>query len=78
MSQTITISNAAYKRLQAEAHRRGLDSVEALIEAWDVDDAELQRRREVVEEIKALQQEIYEKYGVQSDSVDLIREDRDR
>ena len=78
MSQTLTVSNSTYQWLQAEAEKRGLNSIKALLEAWQAEDDDLRQRREIVGEIKALQQELYEKYGEMSDSVDLIREDRDR
>ena len=34
MSQTLTISDGLFFRLQAAARRRGLDSVERLLETW--------------------------------------------
>jgi hypothetical protein len=78
MSQTLTLSNSVYAWLQEEAQRRGLSTVEELLEAWKAEGDELRRRREVVDEIKALQEELSAKYGEMPDSVDLIREDRDR
>jgi hypothetical protein len=39
---------------------------------------ELEGRREQVERIKAFQKQMVEKYGVMPNSVDLIREDRNR
>ena len=38
----------------------------------------LERRREVVQRINELREQMFEKYGVMPDSVDLIREDRER
>ncbi len=78
MSQTITLSKSTYAWLQAEAERRGLSSIEELLEAWRAEDDELRHRQEVGKRIDALRERLYAKYGEQSDSVDLIREDRDR
>jgi hypothetical protein len=80
MTQTLTVSQSVYDWLQAQAKKRGLSSVEDLLESWKAEKSEdeLRQRREVVDEIKALRQELYEKYGEQPDSVDLIREDRER
>ncbi len=78
MSQTITLPNSTYEWLQAEAKARGLESIEALIETWRVGGDEVRRRHEVVAQIKALSEQIAATHGEQSDSVDLIREDRDR
>jgi predicted CopG family antitoxin len=78
MSQTVTVSNSVYEWLQAEAEQRGLSSVEELLEAWKIEDDELQKRREVGERILALRERIAATHPNQTDSVDLIREDRDR
>jgi hypothetical protein len=78
MTHTLSISDSIYGWLQEEAKMRGLSTVEELLETWKAEGRELRRRREVVEEIKALQEEMSAKYGEMPDSVDLIREDRDR
>lgn len=81
MTQTLTVSQSVYDWLQAEAKKRGLTSVEALLESWkaeEIDPEELRQREEVVDRITALSERLAAKYGMQSDSVDLIREDRDR
>jgi hypothetical protein len=60
-----------------EAARRGLESVECVIQ--ELQDAEKMRlRHEAIENIRKFQEEMRLKYGVMPDSVELIREDRDR
>jgi len=78
MDRTVTVSESTYAWLESEAEKRGLNSVEELLEAWKAEDRELRQRREAVERIEALSEQLDAKYGMQSDSVDLIREDRDR
>jgi len=78
MDRTVTLSESTYAWLQSEAKKRGLSSVEALLEAWQAENDELRHRREVVARIEALSERLDAKYGLQSDSADLIREDRDR
>jgi hypothetical protein len=92
MSRTLTIPDALYQRLEAAARSRGLESVERLIEQWDLptpagpppaaparpDEAELRRRDEVVRRIDELRERLFLKYGTMPDSTDLIREDRER
>lgn len=78
MSQTLTLSNSVYTWLQEEAQKRGLSTVEELLEAWKAEGDELRRRQEVGTRIDALRERLYAKYGEMPDSVDHIREDRDR
>ena len=77
MNQTLTISDALYARLAMQAQLRGL-SVEQLIEEWERQDAELQRRREGVRRINETYEQMAAKYGVMPDSTELLREDRAR
>ena len=86
MSRTITVPDHVYDRLEAEARARGLKSIEQLLEQLPLaraecdplTDEELKRRHEVVARTVALQEELSRKYGMMPDSVDLIREDRER
>ncbi len=78
MNRTLSLPESTYFWLQAEAKKRGLGSVEELLEAWQAENDELRQRHEVVERVKALSDRLDAKYGEQPDSVDLIREDRDR
>jgi hypothetical protein len=82
MSQTLVISDTLFSQLQTTARERGLASVEDLIrqsiETWRVREAELRARRETIQQIDALRQRLFAKYGEMADSVDLIRADRER
>ena len=82
MSRTITVSDELHARLEEAAHRRGLDGVVQLLEQLEdmqrLADEALKRRRETVEWIDALRGRMFEKYGEMPDSVELLREDRER
>lgn len=77
MSRTLTLSDDTYKRLETAAWRRGLHSVEQLIEEWQVPD-ELGGRQAPADQIDALRERLFAKYGEMPDSTILLREDRDR
>ncbi len=77
MPRTIILSDDVYERLQTIARRRGLQSVEQLLEAWQPED-DLQSRQATVERIDALRERLFVKYGEMADSTALLREDRDR
>ncbi len=87
MSQTLAISESLYSRLQTDAQVRGL-TIEQLIEQAveecrqkDAElkrEAELKRREEEVDRINAIYERMKAKYGQMPDSVELIREDRER
>jgi hypothetical protein len=81
MNQMLAISEDLYSRLQTGAQLRGL-SIEQLIEQvvdeWERKDSELRRRAQVVDEINEIYEEMRAKYGQMPDSVELIREDRER
>jgi predicted CopG family antitoxin len=78
VSQTITISDNLYTRLQTEAQRRGFSRVEDLLELWTGNEHTDQQRRETVREIRAFRERMQMKYGAADDSVDLLRADRMR
>ena len=75
MSRTLTISDELYARLEAEANRRGLRSIEELLELWNVSTDE---RSRVVSQINALRARLFSTYGEMPDSTTLIRKDRER
>lgn len=87
MSKTLIVSDKTYESLEHLAHKREMETVEQFLEElteqlakdeaaeWE---KELERRHEQVERIKAFQRKMAEKYGVMPNSVDLIREDRNR
>ena len=79
--QTLTISEDLYYRLQSGAQSRGLSVeqlVEQAVEEWERNDVELQQRRQLVAEIRSLQAQIAAEHGQMPDSVELLREDRER
>jgi predicted CopG family antitoxin len=63
MSRTITVSDELYTRLEAEAHARGLKSIERLLEDWGQNEATLKERKDVVKEIDDLRERLFAKYG---------------
>ena len=77
MSRTIVLSDDVYKRLEMAARRRGLQSVEQLLETWQPAD-DLHSRHATVARIDALRERLFAKYGKIADSTALLREDRDR
>lgn len=77
MSQTITIPDDLYARLEAKARARGLD-IERLLEEWEQKEADLAQRRESVRNIDSLRERLFASYGEMADSAELIREDRAR
>lgn len=78
MSQTLTISDMLYTRLEITSQDRGLKSVEQLLEIWQSREDELRCRQEVVRQVDNLRQRLFDKYGEMPDSVALIRADRER
>jgi hypothetical protein len=78
MSGTLIIPDELYARLEAEAHLRGLNSIEQLLDQWQAPESAAIRRREVVSEIDQLRERLFAKYGEMPDSVELLREDRAR
>ena len=77
MSRTVIVSDDVYERLEAAARRRGLESVEQLLEAWKPDD-DPRGRQAIVNRIDALRERLFVKYGEMADSTMLVREDRER
>jgi len=78
MSKTLVISDELYERLEREAQHRGLETVQQLLESWHPSEEELLMRKRKVDRINMLRHRLHQKYGEMPDSVDLIREDRDR
>jgi hypothetical protein len=77
MSQTLTISDTLYARLEAKARERDLSNIEQLLEEWERSESEPLRRRELVRQIDSLRDRLFEKCGEMPDSVELIRQDRE-
>ena len=86
MSRTVTLPDSVYERLEAAARDRGLESIEQLLEQWPLhsdepsplSEEELRQRQELVDEIDAIREEALTACGIMADSVELIREDRER
>jgi CRP-like cAMP-binding protein len=78
MSQRLTISDSLYTQLHKSARRRGLQSVEQLLELWQVTEAETVLRRKAVQRIRQLHERLRKKYGQMPDSTPLICTDRER
>lgn len=86
MSQTLTIPDDLYARLENTARRRV--TIEGLLRTWQSNDqdeqdigdegAEMSRRRAAVARMDATRAELAARYGEMPDSTDLIREDRAR
>lgn len=75
---TLTISDALYQRLVAEAEVRGFQSVEQLLEERAENGVSVAHRAAVVSDIDDLRTRLFEQYGEMPDSTNLIREDRTR
>ncbi|MFN3649268.1 MAG: hypothetical protein ACK47B_06770 [Armatimonadota bacterium] len=78
MSQSVTISDELFQRLELAARRRGLASVEELLAQWQARDQALEERFEAVERLDRVREEIRNTYGEFPDSVTSLREDRVR
>ena len=78
MSQTLTVSDLLYTRLEAITRQRGLNSIEQLLETWQKMDDELRLRQRAVQEVDRVREHLFATYGEMPDSVELLREDRAR
>jgi hypothetical protein len=78
MSQTLTISDVLYHRLESVARQRGLHSIEQLLEWWQAREVDWNQRREAVQQIDSVRAKLQASYGNLPDSTALIREDRER
>ena len=76
MSVTITVSDETYQKLKTVAQSKGFEDVEKFLGEWE--ELELANRREVVDRLLEFQNRMGEKYGVMPNSVELVREDRER
>ncbi len=82
MSQTLTISDKVYIQLQQIAQASELKNMEGvlekLLETWQIYQQMEQQRRDTISQISTLRERLQQTYGVMPDSVELIREDRER
>ena len=77
MSKAVDFSEEIYTQLQKTARNLGFDTIEQLVKQW-LREAELRRRHELGRRIDNHREEMLAKYGVMSDSTELIRQDRER
>lgn len=78
MSQTLTISDRLYHRLESTARQRGLQSIEQLLEWWQTTEVDLNQRHQAVRYVDSVRARLLASYGEMPDSTILIREDRER
>ena len=76
MSVTLTVSEKTYQKLENVARRKGFEDVGKFLDEWE--DLEFANRHEVVDRIVEFQTKMGEKYGVMTDSAELVREDREQ
>lgn len=77
MSRTLNVSDNIYNWLAEEAASRGLDSLEGVLEQIQHEER-VRRREEVARRIDEHREQLYARYGIMGDSVELVREDRER
>lgn len=78
MSRTLTISDELYERLESEARKRGVKTVEELLDRFESVETDIAVRENVVRQIDLLRERLFARYGQMPDSVELVREDRSR
>ncbi len=76
MSQTLTIPDTLYARLEQIAHARGFTRIAQLLEEWQAFEAERPQRTQIVPRIDQVREQRFATYGEMPDSVALLREDR--
>ncbi|MEO6458431.1 MAG: antitoxin [Chloroflexia bacterium] len=77
MNRAVDFSEETYTQLQETARRLGFDNIEQLVKQW-LWEVELRRRQELGRKIDKHREEMLARYGVMSDSTELIRQDRER
>ena len=75
MSQTLTVSDELYTRLEHSARQQGFDSVEQLLDVWQ---RMAEGRKITIEHIDSLRTRLFKTYGTMPDSTELVRVDRER
>ncbi len=78
MSRTLEISDELYTRLEAEAKKKGLESVESYLEVSLLKKEDKDRGEAAARRVLELREQFSKKYGKMPDSTELIREDRER
>jgi 2-oxo-4-hydroxy-4-carboxy--5-ureidoimidazoline (OHCU) decarboxylase len=80
MGRAVMLPESLYNWLEAEAKRRQVASVDNLIEELleQIKEEEKHERDAAIQRIFDLHNKMAAKYGLVQDSVELIREDRER
>jgi hypothetical protein len=78
MSRTLTISDELYARLESQARKRGVKTVEELLDLLQSLETDIALRKNVVRQIDLIRERLLARYGEMPDSVELLREDRAR
>jgi hypothetical protein len=78
MSRTLTISDELYARLESQARKRGVKTVEELLDLLQSLETDIALRKNVVRQIDLIRKRLFARYGEMPDSVELLREDRAR
>jgi protein-arginine kinase len=78
MNQTVVIPEQLYIRLEDSARQRGVQSIQRLLELWQLQEEEQRKRKRVVQEIHKLRERLFHSYGVMTDSTLILQEDRAR
>src|SRR5579864_3585919 len=73
MSQTLTISDTLYRRLESAARQHGLTSIEQLLELWQTREMDLNQRRHIVQQIDSVRAKLLATYGELLDSSVVIK-----
>ena len=81
MSVTLTVSEKTYKNLKELARLRGFQTIEQFLEKDKrlfERRKELEQRRKLGKEIAEIREKIFQEQGLMADSIELVREDRQR
>lgn len=77
-TETLEIPSPLYRRLKLTAELKGLDSVSDLLTDWlSEEDRKRAAFTATIRRMKLLRERIAKRTGIQPDSTQLIREDRD-
>ena len=78
MGVAVSVPEQLHARLQHSARKRGCAEVAELLEHWQTREEQSDDSEVILREVDAIHNELAASGRVFSDSVDLIREDRER
>ncbi len=78
MSRNVVVPDELYSQLEESARRRGLADIQQLLAAWQATEGKVAQRARAVQQIDSLRDRLFDVYGEMRDSVELLREDRER